>query len=873
MALEADRVVVELFAKTDQFDRRIKQSATSFDSGMDRIAGSATRAEGKVVKFADNVNTKMSAARVAVTSFGVALLSTLSVGAIAGISAAFVGLADKGKQLDAQLRLATATFGNFGNAQADVRRIAMETRAPLEETARLYSTLLRSANELGISQQDAARATETISKAFLISGASAVDAAQGTRQLIQAIQSGTLRGDEFNSIMENAPRLARLFADALDVPVKQLRSLAEQGKITSQELLNALTQPQFAAALDAEFKKLPVTFDQAMTQIGNAAQITFSAFDRGGEFSNMLVAFVMSGAESFAELEARAEVMGGNLSSTISALYNVFDPMGDNAISVMGMIEGAVANLRMLIGGTLRDLQNLYNAVPSLANRIRQNGRNAGIGFAFGADTPLADFADRFQQDARRGDVEAARRRIMRGNPFGEFPASSNRGTFIPSPPSTSGSRRRSRGKSAEQIASEAERRAQRAEREEEAFQREIENLNQSLLQARAATAIAAEDVYRYQVQIVEAERDNAKAAIDRQASGVDRKYTEAQAEELKLKQDQIAAARLEKLAADERHRIAQEKLAVAKAEQQNDIDLAQAQAKFLRTREMQRDAALNILDLQYQMERLELEAVLASERSTDAQKKIAEERLRILGTLQAYDAKAIERDHMSPGRKALHDLETQAMNVNDELESLAVDKVHDLQRAFGDAAAAGLGLKGTIGEIVSELIQMAFRSAILIPLMRALFGGGAGGGVIPGGLSDGSNFLYGDPFGSAKGNIFSAGAPVPFASGGIVNSPTIFPMSNGAGLMGEAGPEAIMPLGRDSQGRLGVRIANDRAASPWGGGQAMVIVGVQANDYFEGKILQVTGPVIAQASTRAAQGGAALARESLARKTLHRLG
>lgn len=866
MALTADRVVVELIARTDDFDRRFKQSARSFDADMNKVKGSAERFEHQIGRTGRTINdfsAKMSVGRVALASFGTALLTTLSVGAIAGIGSAFVELADKGKQLEAQLRLATGTFGNFGNAQADVRRIAMETRSPLEETARLYAVLMRSANELGISQQDAARATESISKAFLISGASAVDAAQGTRQLIQAIQSGTLRGDEFNSIMENAPRLARLFADALGVPVKALRALAEEGKITSQQLLDALTQPQFAAALDAEFKKLPVTFDQAMTQIGNAAQITFSAFDRGGEFSDMLVAFVMSGAESFAELEARAEIMGGNLSSTISALYNVFDPMGDNAISVMGMIEGAIANLRMLIGGTLRDLQNLYNAVPGLANRIRQNGRNAGIGFAFGADTPLADFADRYQQNLRQGDFEAARRRIMRGNPFGEFPASSNRGTFIPSPASSAGGsgRRRSGARSAEAA-------ARKAERDEEAFLREIESLNQSLLQVRAATATAAEDVYRYQVQIVEAERDNAKAAIDRQASGVDRKYTEAQAEELKLKQDLLAAAKLEKLAADERHRIAQEQLAVAKAGIQNDIDLAQAQAKFVRTREMQRDAALNILDLQYEMQRLELEAVLASERSTDAQKKIAEQRLRILGTLQAYDARAIEREHLSPGQKALQDLETQAMNVNDELESLAVDKVYDLQRAFGDAAAAGLGLKGTIGEIVSELIQMAFRSAVLIPLMRALFGG------IGGGLTGEAAFnaTVGLP-GWAKGGVFSAGDVVPFAQGGIVKAPMLFPMASGAGLMGEAGPEAIMPLGRDSQGNLGVRIANDRAASPWGGGQAMVIIGIEASEFFEGKVIKTVGPLVTHTSIRSMQGGAALARDSLARKTLHRLG
>jgi hypothetical protein len=66
----------------------------------------------------------------------------------------------------------------------------------------------------------------------------------------------------------------------------------------------------------------------------------------------------------------------------------------------------------------------------------------------------------------------------------------------------------------------------------------------------------------------------------------------------------------------------------------------------------------------------------------------------------------------------------------------------------------------------------------------------------------------------SAKGNVFSGGNVVPFAKGGVVSQPTIFPMANGAGLMGEAGPEAVMPLARNSRGELGVK----------GGGMNVVI-------------------------------------------------
>ena len=73
----------------------------------------------------------------------------------------------------------------------------------------------------------------------------------------------------------------------------------------------------------------------------------------------------------------------------------------------------------------------------------------------------------------------------------------------------------------------------------------------------------------------------------------------------------------------------------------------------------------------------------------------------------------------------------------------------------------------------------------------------------------------------SANGNVFYKNNVVPFARGGIVNKPTLFPMANGAGLMGEAGPEAIMPLRRGPSGRLGVEAA--------GGGAGNVVVNVDA--------------------------------------------
>ena len=87
--------------------------------------------------------------------------------------------------------------------------------------------------------------------------------------------------------------------------------------------------------------------------------------------------------------------------------------------------------------------------------------------------------------------------------------------------------------------------------------------------------------------------------------------------------------------------------------------------------------------------------------------------------------------------------------------------------------------------------------------------------------------------FGFANGGAFSNGRLTAFASGGVVTGPTVFPMANGAGLMGEAGPEAIMPLTRMRNGKLGV--------ASGGGAAQQVVIHVQANDYFDARVANIS--------------------------------
>ncbi|MFO0433461.1 MAG: tape measure protein, partial [bacterium] len=101
---------------------------------------------------------------------------------------------------------------------ARVLGVAQETNTSLNATATLYTRIAASGRELGLSNQQVLGLVETINQAIQVSGAGAQESEAAIRQLVQGLQSGVLRGEEFNSVLEQAPRLARALADGLGVP-------------------------------------------------------------------------------------------------------------------------------------------------------------------------------------------------------------------------------------------------------------------------------------------------------------------------------------------------------------------------------------------------------------------------------------------------------------------------------------------------------------------------------------------------------------------------------------------------------------------------------------------------------------------------------
>ena len=182
-----------------------------------------------------------------------------------------VKVTDQYRGIQNQLRLVTDSARELESVQRAVLMVANETGASLETTVRLYANLERFAGNFLSSQQETLNLTRAINQAAVISGASVTEASNAVRQLTQGIAGGILRAEEFNSIMENLPRLGEAIADGLGIGIGGLRQQVNDGLITSKTLIEAL-QSQFSS-LDEEFLNTSKTIGQAATALGNVLTV------------------------------------------------------------------------------------------------------------------------------------------------------------------------------------------------------------------------------------------------------------------------------------------------------------------------------------------------------------------------------------------------------------------------------------------------------------------------------------------------------------------------------------------------------------------------------------------------------------------------
>ena len=695
-----------------------------------------TDAEAK--KMANSIH---SASRNTTSLYRVVLglgsaLGALSLGAIAADA---IRMADSYKLVEGRIRLVVAGEEALADAEKELFDISIRTRQSYEQTGDLYARIARNTKDLALPQRELLSITESINKSLIISGSTTQAAEQALIQLGQAFASGTLRGQELNSVMEQAPRLAEVVADYLGVNIGQLRAMAAEGKITSEVMARALgSQSKAAKELADEFAKMPVTIGQALQNVKSSLTVVIGEFDKAKGVSKLMADAVNAAAKNMKTLVSVA---------VISALASIPPIIQSIATSTWA------ANTAMLA----------FN----VATKANPWVMAASAAIALGA--AIYSFGISAEKESKSGSgVDKLYERLTEmEDELKTLQELSEDGVLGPSAKSGVASMQAAIKKLREEIAAINEARSNQTDSRSR-IARETKTLVDSFNAQVDATR------KHYQTLL-----NNSIAAKERELELV-KQSGKATKEEIAAAESEIA--KLKKSKADEQARI-------FKKLGGDYVDSWQKTSEQLQEIEERRTAFIQSqIDIQRNLERSQAKARLeGAESYVDSWQKALARREeleeRITSEIQANIdeiRKAEERAQKEKERAQNQFNENMQNNLSSVFNGILNGQIRSWKDAF---------------KSIGDFIVKTFAESIAKGIMQSQV------------ASQASNWL-GALLGvavSAKGNVFNQHGLTAYASGGVVTSPTVFRHGGGIGLMGEKGPEAVMPLTKMGSGNLGV--------------------------------------------------------------------
>ena len=305
----------------------------------------------------------------------------LGGGMVGGLIKDVAATADEFQNLQARVKLAIGEGDAFRTSWAGVTQVALKTNSALDETGTLFARIAKSSKDAGMSAQaaqaDALALTTTINQATQLSGASADASKAAITQLIQGLQSGVLRGEEFNSVMEQAPRLAQALADGLGVTTGELRKMAEQGALTTSTVTAALRGQ--ADAIASEFDKLPPTVGRALQNLSTQWTLYVGAADKG-LVSSANAAKIVSALANNLDLVVGSLTAAGKVFAAIkiSGLVADFARWAANTLTATAAVEAnTAASTKNTVAQQANSAAHAQNATAQAASTAASTANTA----------------------------------------------------------------------------------------------------------------------------------------------------------------------------------------------------------------------------------------------------------------------------------------------------------------------------------------------------------------------------------------------------------------------------------------------------------------------------------------------------------------
>lgn len=414
MATDLERLTVMLSADIKSLENGMKRAQAATNRQLRAIEQRHQQSAGKLKQIWANAATSFGGlGGRAVGGLAAGLAGALAVGEITKAADAYTNLGNR-------LRALGIEGEKTARTQNEVVQIAMRSGAALDSVGQLYTRLLSTTRDLGVSQAEVGRATEIISKGFAISGASASEAASASTQLSQSFASGVLRGEEFNAIMENAQPLAQAIAKEFGVTTGQLRAMAEAGEIVSSRVFAAIIKsgPEIERAYSTSIP----TVERSLGNLGTAFAALVGKMDQSiglsqrvaGAFTAMANSInsisisdpLKDAVESLRLLQAQQKsgVTGaGRLGGAPTDLFGGATPAGrlGSGTSIQTRIDAQAATVEKLVIQRIDD-------VAQAAIKAYGGGEQAGLEFGEGISAPGVPLPPTRPADLGKGGSKAA---------------------------------------------------------------------------------------------------------------------------------------------------------------------------------------------------------------------------------------------------------------------------------------------------------------------------------------------------------------------------------------------------------------------------------------------------------------------------------
>jgi lambda family phage tail tape measure protein len=743
-------------------------------------------------------------------------LASIGAGALV---AGMVRGAAAAEQLQLRLKLLSREYGETERVQQFVAQSAKTFGQSQVEAAAGVADVYARLRPLGTSLAE----IETVYKGFnavaLASGTSAEAASGAFLQLSQALGSGRLQGDEFRSIAEQVPGILKLVANEMGVTVGQLKQLGSEGKITSDVLINALAKG-FEENKGKISELLALSPAQRFKEFKDSTQALSNAM--GSELLPAIVPVVKVATELLKVFGQLPGPMKTIIAAAIG-LTAAFVALAPAISTVIGLLTAAQLAALVAAGPWIALAAGITAAAVALASYRTESEK---IGAKAAAGDPAAMSAARgrmvtLEQEIALMKLEGAEKasprsalggsfanakaefaRLKRDVTTGQTAAATPTPTPTPTPTTGTGT-----GKGAKKGKDDAARIA--------------EQIRASKLQLTLAQDIFAIEGRLQQAQL----EGNKQLVLARNAQ-----------KELA----QIASQRADIIANKEMPALEKknvlDKLAIDAATVSGKLGFDLAKIEQDRTKSF--DEIIADLDLQLKLKT----ATTEQERE---QLRIAAERAKLEAQLKGLPQPQIDQAIALQAQVAapltdvqkidqhIGKLKTEITDLT-SISNIAITAAEGIGNAFAQSfqglISGTMTAKEALGsffksvadmflEMAAQIIAKQITMIILQTILKALGAVGGGGGNAASALGSNPNVAAYAPL--AKGGTFGNGVAA-FAKGGtfsnsIVSSPTLFKFADGGttrtGLMGEAGPEAIMPLKRGSDGSLGVQASGLREA------------------------------------------------------------